>query len=264
MAERYGEHPAPALASVLPHLGRVGATLAGIIANDAHTYGAHLSRDRLVGTGHGEDYTLRGAPNTPVVDDRAACAIDIGMAWPAAGEWLADVQVRAARGDLPQVFELIGDPDLILGPGQDAHQALYAAPSTGWAWVDYTGQGHVTWCHVAVGRRYANDRSFGDQLLGGWSSTGRTDDVSAQDVWDYQIGSPSLGVKRSAGDWLKQIGVAAGQVTALTAAVQALASAQGQDPAQVLAAVEAGAKDAVAEALAAGAASAAADPGDGS
>lgn len=176
MVERYNERPAIALSSVLPHLRRIGAGLSGILGNDSHRYGFHLSPARLRGTGHGDDYSLRGPKNTPILDDRAGCAIDIGMGWPAAGEWLEDTRERCAAGELPQVFELIGDPDLLPGPAKDIKNACYAAASTSWRWVEYEGQGHVTWCHVGIGRKYANDVTFGDQLLGGWTATGRIEE----------------------------------------------------------------------------------------
>jgi hypothetical protein len=171
---RYNEHPAAALVSVLEHLERVGASLSGIGGNDAHRFGYHLSAVRLNANGLGGDSSLRGAGNNPPADLHAACAIDIGRsAWRHHGEWLEDVRRRCAAGQLPQVAELIGDPDLLPGPAIDGVKAMYAAPSTGWRWVPYTGQGHTAWCHVSIYRRYANDDTFGDDLFAGWGPNGR-------------------------------------------------------------------------------------------
>jgi hypothetical protein len=167
-SQRYGEHPAAALSSVVPHLKRVGASLSGIVANDAHTYGYHLSAARLRGTGKAQDYSMTGPANAPAADQHAACAIDIGMAWPASRTWLEWVRAERAAGRLPQITELIGSTD--------GRAARYAAASTGWKWSRYTGDGHVAWCHVAIGRRYANQDDFGDALLGRWTATGLTEE----------------------------------------------------------------------------------------
>lgn len=176
MVQQYNEHPAAALKSVLPEMERIGAGLSGILGNDLHKYGYHLSRNRLVGTGLTGDYSLVGAEDTPVVDARAGCAIDIGMDWQAAGEWLEWVRAERQAGRLLQVAELIGDPDMIPGLPKDIKDACYTSAAHGWKWVNYTGQGHVTWCHVGIGRRYANDETFGKALLGGWSATGRVEE----------------------------------------------------------------------------------------
>ena len=170
--QRYAEHPAVALSSVLPHLTRVGASLSGIGGNDLHTFGYHLSQVRLRATGMATDYSLQGDANTPVVDAHAACAIDIGMDWPAARAWLEWVRAERAAGRLGHVAELIGSTD--------GRTARYAAATSGWLWERYEGTGHVDWCHVAVGRRWANDDGFGDALLAGWSATGREDEDMAQ------------------------------------------------------------------------------------
>lgn len=168
MSQRYNEHPAKALTSVVPHLDRVGASLSGIVANDAHRYGYHLSAVRLGATGKRTDYSLKGQANIPVADDRAACAIDIGMDWPASRAWLEWVRTQRRAGRLMQITELIGSVD--------GRKAMYAAPSTDWVWDHYDGDGHVAWCHVGIGRRHANDTSFGEQLLAGWTADGREDD----------------------------------------------------------------------------------------
>lgn len=168
MSQRYEEHAAKALMSVRPHLERVGASLSGIVANDGHTYGYHLSSVRLGATGKRTDYSLKGQANIPVVDERAACAIDIGMGWPASRTWLEWVRTQRRAGHLMQITELIGSTD--------GRTARYAAASTDWAWDHYDGDGHVGWCHVGIGRRHANDTSFGDALFAGWTSEGREDD----------------------------------------------------------------------------------------
>lgn len=192
MIELYNEHAAAALTSVLPEMKRVGAGLSGILGNDGHTYGWHLSARRLRGTGKTSDKSLFGN-NVPIVDDRAGCAIDIGMAWQASGEWLEDVRQRVKAGQLPEVSELIGDPDKIPGAPRDIKDACYAAPSTKWEWVNYSGQGHVTWCHVGIWRKHANDTRFGKKLLGGWSATGRIEEDDMDMNTKYPGGGDTQG-----------------------------------------------------------------------
>lgn len=194
LADQYNEHGAAALKSCEPHIIRVGARVVGMVADDDHRYGWHLSARRLIGTGRDDDKSLRG-PNLPIVDDRAACAIDISADWPASGEWLEDVRQRCASGDLVDVAEIIGDPDLIPGAPRDIKDACYAAPSTGWRWVEYRGQGHVTWCHIGIWRARANDRTLGDRLLGGWTAAGRKDEDD-MDVKEFRQALPAAYVPR--------------------------------------------------------------------
>lgn len=168
---RYNEHPAAALSAMTAHLKRFGATLVGIGGNDSHRYGYHLSAVRLAATGQQDDYSLQGAANRPVADMHAAHAIDIAMDWPAAPAWLEWVRAERHAGRLPQVVELIG--------ATNGENARYAAASTGWTWDRYTGEGHITWCHLSIGRRYAGDEQIADQLFAGWTANGRKDhDVS--------------------------------------------------------------------------------------
>jgi hypothetical protein len=184
LAERYGERPAAALAGCLPIMRQLGAPLSGIIGNDAHTYGWHLSPARLRGTGQADDYSLR-APGDHVVDDRAASAIDIGMSW-ADGEATSRPgleRVRAARaaGRLPQVSELIGSPD--------GRRALYAAPSTSWRWEPYTGSGHIGWCHVGIYRKHANDTTFGPALFAVWTGQEEAEMATLDEILNYARGA---------------------------------------------------------------------------
>lgn len=172
LAEEYNEHAAIALRSCRPQLDRLGVEVVGILGNDDHKYGYHLSKARLIGTGRTGDASLFGAKNVPCVDDRAACAIDYAMDWPASGEHLEDTRRRVAAGELHQITQIIGDPDLIPGAPRDIRDAAYAAASTGWRWVEYQGLGHVTWSHIGIGRRYSNDADFGAQLFGKWNRDG--------------------------------------------------------------------------------------------
>jgi LysM repeat protein len=160
----YSERAAVALALCLPHLARLGSGSLGIVGNPLHRYGYHLSRNRLVGTGNGRDYSLTGARNTGGPND-VACALDVKMGgWPAARAWVSWVRAERAAGRLPEVAEIIGSPD--------GRRALYAADSTGWRWVPYQGSGHVAWAHIAVYRRYADSPSLAGRILGRWTRSG--------------------------------------------------------------------------------------------
>lgn len=172
----YEEYVPPGLLSVWHAARPLGFGLSGLLGDDEHRYGAHLSQARLVGTGHPQDYTL--IPPPAAAHYRAGAAIDLGTgpvgegpSW--AGEWLEDVRARCATGEIGFIGEIIGDPDLILGAGSDTHVPLYAtAPS--WAWAPYRGTGHVAWCHLWIRRDRLGDVSLGSRLFAGWSATGRT------------------------------------------------------------------------------------------
>ncbi|MFI5955804.1 hypothetical protein [Cryptosporangium sp. NPDC051539] len=194
---KYNEHAAPALLSFDDHLERLGAVLVGIGGDDDHHGGYHLSVSRLLGTSHQSDYSLQGNVNKPPADLRAACAIDIGRGtWGYHGEWLEDVRRRCAADELPDVAELIGDPDLITGAAIDGVRAMYAAASTGWEWEIYTGQGHTSWCHVGVGRAHALDETLGDRLFAGWGPDGpEGEDEDMDGSTKFQVDRNGDGVK---------------------------------------------------------------------
>lgn len=171
LSSYYAEYPSLAVASVRDRASELGIGINGIVGNDDHRYGYHLSPARLRGTGHSNDYSLQGALNH-VVADRAACAVDVLMNWTASGEWLESVRRRCASGTTPQIAELIGDPDFKPGAGKDTFRAMYADHRNGWRWVEYTGEGHVAWCHLAVFRSFANSATLGDSVFRGWSRNG--------------------------------------------------------------------------------------------
>lgn len=160
----FRERAAPALALCLPHLTRVGSGNNGIIGNDAHSYGYHLSRNRLLGTGHRGDYSITGPHDVGGPND-TACALDLFMhGWPASRAWVSWARAERAAGRLPEIAELIGSPD--------GKRALYAADTTGWRWTVYQGEGHISWTHVAIYRQSANNASFATRAFGRWTRNG--------------------------------------------------------------------------------------------
>lgn len=161
----YTEHASAAIRGLNVEMTRVGAENDGAVGNTSHTYGYHLSPNRLAGTGKAGDYSLQGDLNRPWPDNAAAAAQDIGMSWPASRQWIKWLFAEYAAGRLPHCTEIIGSID-----GQ---VALYAATSTGRKTVRYTGTGHVAWSHVAHGRRFSNITTWGKEVLGSWSATGR-------------------------------------------------------------------------------------------
>lgn len=180
MVYRYAEFVPPGLHSIADAAAMRGVPLVGILGNDDHTYGAHLSEVRLKATGRGNDYTLLPPPGTTY--SRAGAGIDLGMGPEWMGEWLESVRLRCQTGEIGFVGELIGDPDLVPGPGMDAHVHLYASAAAGWTWVPYTGTGHVEWCHLWIRRDRLGDAGLGARLFDGWTNSGRVIGMSDADV----------------------------------------------------------------------------------
>lgn len=168
--QRFAEFVPPALLSIQREATARGMGYSGSLGNDTHTFGAHLSLNRLVATGKQNDYTLHPPPLPGF--ERAAAAIDLGAGPAWAGEWLEEVRARCKSGKITFLGELIGDPDLVPGLGRDARIARYAAPPS-WDWVPYSGTGHVAWCHLWVRRNRLADGSIGAALFQGWGTTGR-------------------------------------------------------------------------------------------
>jgi hypothetical protein len=176
---RYGEFTPPALESIARAAKARGLSVKGTKGDDAHTYGAHLSLDRLHGTGRRNDYTAKPPPSARY---RAAVAgIDIGLDQPWAGEWVEDVRARCRTGAIGFLGEIIGDPDLIHGPRVDTKDSLRAcAPE--WTWQRYDGDGHITWAHFWVLRDRLADAGLGARLFEGWGLEGRNDDMTPKEV----------------------------------------------------------------------------------
>lgn len=189
MVARFREFVPTGVSSIAAAAKACGLPVAGALADDDHHFGGHLSETRLKATGRGTDPTLIPPPAPGY--ERACAAIDIATphtppAW--AGEWLEDVRRRAKAGRLSFLFELIGDPDLIPGLRADDHIAMYAAPSTQWEWVPFTGTGHVAWCHLTLRRDRLSDPTLGEQIFDGWTAAGR----KGPQMSDIEIGAAIL------------------------------------------------------------------------
>lgn len=182
---RYAEFVPPGLQSIWDAAKPLGFGLSGMLADDDHTYGGHLSAARLKGTKRPDDYTLTPPPGTQY--ERACAAIDLGTGpvgngpeW--SGEWLESVRRRCQSGEIGFVGEIIGDPDLIPGPAMDAHVHMYASAKTAWTWVPYQGSGHVAWCHLWILRNRLGDASLGTRLFDGWGKEGEDEDMDSAEV----------------------------------------------------------------------------------
>jgi hypothetical protein len=149
---------APALVGEKQRLAALGGNFLGICGDANHTYGYHVPAARLPA----DDYSLRGEGNTPVCEWHAA-AIDIGMNWPAARDWLRWLIQEIREDRIQGVPEVIGS--------YDGTHVRYWSDSTGWSTdgVPYEGQGHDTWTHVSIYRSTALDDHG---ILAGWSATG--------------------------------------------------------------------------------------------
>lgn len=187
-ATEYAEFVPPALLSIWAQAAPLGFGLSGFLGDDDHHYGAHLSQARLQGTGRPTDYTLTPAPS--IKNHRAGAAIDLGTgpvgngpSW--AGEWLEWVRAQCQSGAIDFLGEIIGDPDLILGPGTDEHVHLYAT-GPDWQWVPYTGTGHVAWCHLWVRRDRLNDTTLGIRIFSEWTKSGHIITEEGVPVADIQ------------------------------------------------------------------------------
>lgn len=139
----------------------IGGTFSGIVGDPNHSYGYHRAANEIPAS----DYSRKGL-NNPVQDASAACAIDIGMDWPASRSWLRWL-IREIREDsIKDVSEVIGSYD-----GRDVR---YWSDGSGWHTngVDYQGEGHDTWTHVGIYRR---DTRTDRGILRGWTARGHND-----------------------------------------------------------------------------------------
>ena len=175
---RYSEFVPPALLSIVTEAKRCGLPLVGAKGNDAHTFGAHLSLARLVGTGRKTDYTLNPPPSSR--NERAVAAIDLGASPRFTGEFLEDLRARCATGAIGFLGEIIGAPTL-RGPNRETH-ALYASAKNGWKWEPYQGEGHVTWFHLWILRDRLSDAGIGKRVFEGWGPEGKDDVVNRAQV----------------------------------------------------------------------------------
>lgn len=157
----------PGLLAELLRLQTVGAQFLGIVGDANHTWGYHVPSSRVLSS----DYSMQGAANRPVGD--FACAIDIGMRWPASRDWLRWL-IREIRDDRIQgISEVIGS--------YDGHNVRYWSDNSGWHTdgVAYQGTGHDTWTHIGIYRSTAyNDHG----LLAGWTATGLANSPQEDDM----------------------------------------------------------------------------------
>lgn len=129
----------------------------GIIGDASHTYGYHLENPPA------SDYSRAGVLNNPV--GNYACAIDIGMNWPASRDWLSWFIAEVREDRISGIAEVIGSFN-----GRDVR---YWSDSSTPQWqqngVAYQGSGHDTWTHVAV---YRSTALTDHRILAGWTANG--------------------------------------------------------------------------------------------
>jgi hypothetical protein len=149
---------APALALEKQRLASIGGSFLGICGDANHTYGYHVPAANLPSS----DYSMEGAANVPVCEWHA-CAIDIGMDWPASRDWLKWLIQEIAVDNIQGIAEVIGSYD-----GVDVR---YWSDDSGWSTngIPYTGSGHDTWTHVSI---YRSTALVDHHILSGWTATG--------------------------------------------------------------------------------------------
>lgn len=137
-------------------INNIGGTFLGICGDANHTYGYHVPAADLPA----DDYSLEGAANVPVCEWHAA-AIDVGMDWPAARDWLKWLIPQIANDNIKGIAEVIGSYD-----GVDVR---YWSDSTGWSvdGIPYQGEGHDTHTHVSI---YRSTALADHGILAGWTA----------------------------------------------------------------------------------------------
>lgn len=137
-------------------INTIGGTFLGIVGDQDHDYGYHLCEPA-----DGDDYSGHGALNRPV--GSYACAIDIGMDWPAAPAWLHWLIKEIREDRITGIAEVIGS--------YDGKNVRYWSDSDGWedAGVKYNGTGHDRWTHVSI---YRSTAKQDHGLLKGWTANG--------------------------------------------------------------------------------------------
>jgi len=106
---------------------------------------------------------MEGAANVPVCEWHA-CAIDIGMDWPASRDWLKWLIQQIQSDAIQGIAEVIGS--------YDGYDVRYWSDSSGWSTngQPYGGSGHDTWTHVSIYRSTALDDH---SILAGWNANGQ-------------------------------------------------------------------------------------------
>jgi len=135
----------------------IGGTFLGIIGDANHSFGFHLCSPPS------GDYSREGTANQPLGD--YACALDVGMNWPASRQWLTWLITEIREDRITGIAEVIGS--------FDGKNVRYWSDSETPEWqqngVTYTGTGHDTWTHVAI---YRSTAKQDHKILAGWTANG--------------------------------------------------------------------------------------------
>lgn len=138
----------------------IGPFWLGTVGDKRHTYGYHLgcleSSDM--------DYSCilpRDVAGWRKHGGYWASAVDIGMGWPGAVEWLHWLTEQALRGKFPDIREIIGSTDGSITRVWDMQSGT----------VGYAEEDHSTHTHISFHR----DAVFKDQtaIFKGWNRNGR-------------------------------------------------------------------------------------------
>lgn len=148
---------APGLQAEKPRMETVGAQFLGIVGDQLHDYGYHLCNP------DDADYSTFGSQNDPVCD--CACALDVGMSWPASRSWLQWLIGEIRDDRITGIAEVIGSFDGV----NVRYWSDTETPDWQQEGVPYQGDGHDTWTHVAIYRSTALEDH---RLLAGWTANG--------------------------------------------------------------------------------------------
>jgi hypothetical protein len=209
------------------HSGDLDPEEVGIVGNPAHRGGYHCGKDRVTTRDYSVVESLRDRNGLTL----HASALDVGwFELRVAGKthnlrtfsiWLV-ARCKANTADTADIREVIYSPD---GKTVKRWDRLRRR-STG-------DRSHLAHTHLSFFRdaikagRDVCVTLFGRYLTEIGLLAGEDDDVSAEDVWNHKIASPSLlgeGKSKTAADWLKEGMTSARKADELTKVVQDLAA----------------------------------------